>query len=101
MISKQDVRKLSELTRIEVTDAEAAYLQNDLERILSYVEKLNAADTQTTEEMGTILGLSTIMREDTAKNVVEGDRAALITAAPSHEKGFVKTKEIWKGRHKQ
>lgn len=96
MISKQDIQKLSELARIEVTDTEAEHLQHDLERVLEYVEQLNRAQTGMAEALTNVTGLSNVATPDGARVAVEADVAGLLHAAPRHGNSFVKVPPIWK-----
>ena len=96
MISKQDIKKLSELARIEVTDTEAEHLQHDLERILEYVEQLNRAEIGMAEAFTNVTGLSNVTASDAARVAVNADAAGLLRATPCHDNSFVKVPPIWK-----
>lgn len=95
MISKQDIQKLSELARIEVSDAEAEKLQHDLERVLAYAEQLTRAETGNVEELRSGTGLLNVMRDDAARVSVESDASELLEAAPAREQSFVKVRSVW------
>ena len=45
MLSKEEVKKVADLARIEITDQEAEKYSKELSDILGFVEKLNEADT--------------------------------------------------------
>jgi aspartyl/glutamyl-tRNA(Asn/Gln) amidotransferase C subunit len=98
MISKTDVKKLSELARIEVSEKEIGELQKDLERVLTYVEQLNRAETGSVElSRGGGLRQENNMRDDNPeKGRVISDANALIESAPASERGFVKVLPVWK-----
>ena len=96
MISKEDIKKLSELARIEVRESEAEKLQHDLERVLEYVEQLSRAQTGTAETLIHANKLSNVAADDGARVVVEADAAELLSAAPRHDKSFVKVPSVWK-----
>lgn len=44
MISREEVKKLAGLARIELTDKEVENLQKDMERILGYVSEIGRAE---------------------------------------------------------
>jgi len=70
-LSLDDVRRIARLARIEVTDAEAAAVQGELNGILGLVETLQAADTRGVEPMSHAQDLGLRLREDA---ITEADR---------------------------
>lgn len=95
MISIVEVKRLAELARIEVSDAEAQALAKDIEGILEYValvQKISGGVEEPEE------GLAHVMRKDAppAGGTHESGlyTNALISAAPETENGFVKVPKI-------
>jgi aspartyl-tRNA(Asn)/glutamyl-tRNA(Gln) amidotransferase subunit C len=70
-LSLDDVRRIAHLARIEVTDAEAAAVQGELNGILRLVEQLQAADTRGIEPMSHARDVGLRLREDA---VTEADQ---------------------------
>jgi aspartyl-tRNA(Asn)/glutamyl-tRNA(Gln) amidotransferase subunit C len=70
-LSLDDVRRIAHLARIEVTDAEAAAVQGELNGILGLVEQLQAADTRGIEPMSHARDVGLRLREDA---VTEADQ---------------------------
>ena len=70
-LSLADVRRIARLARIEVTDAEAAAVQAELNGILGLVEQLQAADTRGIEPMSHARDVGLRLREDA---VTEADQ---------------------------
>ena len=62
--TRDQVRKVALLSRLEFTDAEADDFAGQLSRILDYVEKLNALDTTGVEPTSHALALCNVMRQD-------------------------------------
>jgi aspartyl-tRNA(Asn)/glutamyl-tRNA(Gln) amidotransferase subunit C len=82
-LSLDDVRRIARLARIEVTDAEAAAVQRDLNGILGLVDELQAADTRGVEPMAHARDVTLRLREDA---VTETDRhQSFQTIAPQVE----------------
>ena len=82
-LSLDDVRRIARLARIEVTGAEAAVVQRDLNNILDLVEQLKAADTTGIEPMSHARDVTLRLREDA---VTEADRHQAFQAiAPQTE----------------
>ena len=80
-LSRQDVRDLALLARLEISDDEVDHLAPQLEGILGFVAKLSELDTQNVEPMTTALDLDNRWRDDT---VVPGlDRESALANAPS------------------
>ena len=70
-LSLDDVRRIAHLARIEVTDAEAAAVQGELNGILGLVGELRAQDTSGIEPMSHARDVGLRLRGDA---VTEADR---------------------------
>jgi len=64
MITKQEVLKTAELSKIEIKEGEIEKFQNDFSSVLDYVGQLKELNTEGVEEMINITGLKNIERED-------------------------------------
>lgn len=85
-LDKATVRKISELARIEVPDAELEPLAGELSAILGWIEQLGEVDTANVAPMRSVMPITHPWREDV---VTDGDRQAAITAnAPSSHDGY-------------
>lgn len=62
--TREEVRKVAVLSRLEFTDGEADAFADQLSRILDYVEKLSALDTEGVEPTSHALALRNVMRKD-------------------------------------
>ena len=86
MISHDDVRRIADLARIEVTAAEVDGVHGKLAAIFRLIDELVAVDTTGIEPMAHVLDVVLPLREDV---VSEGDRHALYqSVAPSVEDGL-------------
>jgi aspartyl-tRNA(Asn)/glutamyl-tRNA(Gln) amidotransferase subunit C len=82
-LSSSDILRIAQLARLEVTQAEVAAVQHDLNRILALVEQLQAVDTSGIEPMAHAQDVMLRLREDA---VTEGDQHRLFqTIAPQVE----------------
>ena len=78
-----DIRRIAQLARLSVTEAEVAAVQHELNGILGLVEQLKAADTAGIEPMAHAQDVMLRLREDM---VTEGDSHRLFQAiAPQVE----------------
>ncbi len=90
--TRDDVRKIALLSRLDFTDAEADRCARQLSGILSYVEQLNELDTEGIEPTSHALRLVNVMREDRARPGL--DNAAALANAPEAEAGCFKVPPI-------
>lgn len=63
-LSIDDVRKLAALSALQLSDDEIAPLQNELAKILDYVEQLQSIDTAGVEPTYQVNQLESVMRPD-------------------------------------
>ena len=92
MIDLEQVRKVAQLARLELTSDEEAVLPEQLSGILDYVEQLSELDTTDVEPTTRAIDVSNIFREDTQKTF--GDRDGLLENAPQREEDFFRVPKI-------
>jgi len=63
-ISEQQVRHISHLARLKLTDQQVGLLGSQLTNILDYMDKLNAVDTDGVEPTAHALPVKNVFRED-------------------------------------
>jgi len=82
-LSVADIRRIAQLARLSVTDAEISAVQQELNGILGLVEQLKAADTTGVEPMAHAQDVMLRLRED---SVTESDQHRLFQSiAPQVE----------------
>ena len=91
-ISKDDIKHLEELARVEFGDKETERLAKDLGGILGYVDQLKDADVSGVEEMTRSVNLKNIFRKDLNKQ--SELVAELRDAFPEKENNYLKVKAI-------
>ncbi len=67
-LSRDDVLKLAQLARLELSDDEVAEFAVELSEILQYVEQLAAVDVAGLKPTNQVTGLTNVMREDTVRD---------------------------------
>lgn len=92
-ILKEDVEKIAQLARIEVSDAEMPKYQKELSAILEYVEIIGKADVKNIEPTAQVTGLSDVLRED-KKEPSELSRDEILDLAPEKKDGYIKVKSV-------
>jgi len=88
MIDAAEVQHLATLSRLELTDAETAAMQADLNRMLGYFEKLQELDTEGVSEMQRPISLVNVLREDTPGELFT--QAQVMALAPESQDGFIR-----------
>jgi aspartyl-tRNA(Asn)/glutamyl-tRNA(Gln) amidotransferase subunit C len=89
-----DVRYVSRLARLELTEEQAAKFQRQFEGILEYVEKLKTLDTKDILPLSHAVFLENVFREDKIKPSLKIENT--LANAPQKESGFFKVPKIIK-----
>ncbi len=92
-IDKVLISKLEKLSRLKLSDAERQSIGNDLNDILSMVEKLNELDTQGVDPLIHISEEENVWRADEIKHQISRE-AAMKTAPHSDGQYFLVPKVI-------
>lgn len=92
-ISTEDVKRLADLSAIDISDEEASQLQNQLERIIDFVTQLEEVDTTGVEPTYQIGKLKNVMRPDEIIDYGVGHEG-LMHNAPSTKDGQIKVKKV-------
>ena len=56
-VTKEDVKKIAELARLEFNEEEISNYTNEMNKILGYVEKLGELDTENVEPLSRCYGM--------------------------------------------
>lgn len=80
------VRRIADLARIEVTDAEAQRVLDQLNDIFRMIERMQAVDTDGVEPMAHPLGGAQRLRDDVV--TASDERAAILANAPEQQHGL-------------
>lgn len=94
-LSKEDVLKVAKLARIEITEAEVEKFQGQLSAVLSYVEQLQAVDTDDVPMTGQVTGLENVARKDEVGACTDEEREATLKEAPQRAGNFVKVTSVF------
>ena len=85
-VDKETVMKISRLSRIAISDAEADAMVSELNGILNWVEQLGEVDVTGVEPMTAVIPNTLRLREDA---VTDGDvREKVLANAPAREGAF-------------
>ena len=90
-MTDEEIKNLSNLARIDITDTEVQKFKSEIEPILAYVAQIN--DVQIDDSNSEYL-TKNIMRSDTAKSADFIEHDLVIKNAPDTQDGFYKVPKI-------
>jgi aspartyl-tRNA(Asn)/glutamyl-tRNA(Gln) amidotransferase subunit C len=91
-ITKDVVEYVAHLARLELLPAEVDEYTGQIDRILAYMDQLNALDTTGIEPTTHAIPLVNVFRADAVNHNLEAGDA--VSNAPEREKGFFKVPPI-------
>ena len=90
-ISRDDIEKVSKLARIGLNVQETADMAIEVSSILSFVETIQAVNTDGIEPTSQVTGLTDVWREDEIKKSPVSPKE-ILAEAPQVQDGYVKVK---------
>ncbi|WP_090738252.1 Asp-tRNA(Asn)/Glu-tRNA(Gln) amidotransferase subunit GatC [Paenibacillus sp. Mc5Re-14] len=91
-ISKEDVRHVARLSRLNLTENEEETMTGQLNAILHYAEKLNELDTEQVKPTTHVLHVSNVMRDDEVRGSLTHEQ--VMRNAPEEEDGQFKVPAV-------
>ncbi|MGI0483745.1 Asp-tRNA(Asn)/Glu-tRNA(Gln) amidotransferase subunit GatC [Geminocystis sp. CENA526] len=91
-LSKEEVKKVANLARLQITEKEEEEFAPQLNAILDYFEQLKELDTDNVAPTTRAIEVSNITRTDTKKTYE--DRESLLNSAPEREEDFFRVPKI-------
>lgn len=92
-LSREDVLKLAQLSRLHLTDEEVDTFADEISTILGYVEQLQSIDLADLKPTYQVTGLTNVMRPDEIINY--GARPEeLLKNVPATDNGHIKVKRM-------
>lgn len=92
-LSRDDVLKLANLSRLKLTEEEIEKYRTELSSILEYVQMLNAVDVTGLEPTYQVTGLKNVMRVDEIK-AYQAKPKELLENAPSVQDNQFKVRRV-------
>ena len=91
-ISRDEVKHVANLARLRFDEGELEKFTDQLNVILTYIDKLNELDTSEVEPTYHVLDLVNVFREDQVQPSLP--REAALANAPEHADGFFQVPRI-------
>jgi aspartyl-tRNA(Asn)/glutamyl-tRNA(Gln) amidotransferase subunit C len=91
-LSVEEIRQISVLTRIAMTEDELDVMRAQMSNILDSVAILNEVDTEGVEPTGHSVNIKSVMREDQIQDSLTQDETLL--NAPRRDGSFIRIKAV-------
>lgn len=91
-IDESQVRKVAQLSRLELDEKEVEQFSGELSAIIEYIEKLNELDVDGVEPLAHCLEIHNVFREDVIKPSLDNEQA--IANAPDRHDGYFKVPKV-------
>ncbi len=92
-LTREDVLKLAQLARLELTEEEVETYSAEMSEILQYVEQLSSVDVAGLEPTHQVSGLTNVTRADELKEYGY-EPADLLKNVPHVQDGHIKVKRM-------
>ena len=86
-VSKEEIIKLAKMSGIELEKNEASELQQDIIKILDYVNQLNELDVENVQPTYQVTDLNNVWREDVVQES-PASKEVLLNLAPENKDNF-------------
>ena len=90
----EDIKKLANMARIDMSEEEMAGIAKDFDPILAYVSQIQEASKLAVSLDRKEENIHNIMREDIATHKTGEYTESILADAPDTENGFLKVKQI-------
>lgn len=91
-ITKEQVKHVSHLARLEINDEQAEIFAEQLDGIIQLAETLNEVDTTNVEPTSHVIEMKNVFREDVAEQGLSYEE--LFKNVPDHQDGQIKVPSI-------
>ncbi len=98
-ISLDEIRHLAHLARLEFNEAEMNSMQEDMEKILGFVDKINELDLEGVEPLIYLNEERNNLREDKSEMILTKDEA--LKNAPDKDSDFFRVPKVLKREEDQ
>jgi len=97
MLSNEEIKKIAELARMNLTEGEVEKYKKDISEILDYMKNLSEVDTSNIEPLYNITGLFNVFRKDEISDDKKDrlkNREDYLKQAPQKEGNYFKVKKV-------
>ena len=91
-VNRKDVEHIAELARLKFNEEELENFTNQLNEILTYVEKLNELDTENVEPLSHPVENNNVFRDDIVKPSIQKNEA--LKNSPENDENFFRVPKV-------
>lgn len=91
-VTKQTIEHVAKLSMLNLSEEEKERFTKEMEKIVSYVEKLNELDTSDVKPREHVIPMKNVFRQDKVKQSY--DRDSMLGNAPSSENGCFRVPKV-------
>ena len=91
-ISPNDVQRIADLAKLELTPEEKPRMAEQLARIIGYMDKLNQLDTENVQPTSHVLPMRNVFREDKVSRIFSS--TSTMACAPKTDMGHYQVPKI-------
>ncbi len=91
-ITKEQVEYVANLAHLELTEKEKEIFTQQLDSILTYIEKLNELDTEDIKPISHVLPINNVFREDIVKSSLPLDK--VLANAPDRKNSYFRVPRV-------
>ena len=91
-VNRKDVEHIAELARLKFNKEELENFTNQLNEILTYVEKLNELDTENVEPLSHPVENNNVFRDDIVKPSIQKNEA--LKNSPENDENFFRVPKV-------
>lgn len=95
MLSNEEIDKIAQLARLELSEKERKMYAEQLSVVFDYVKMLEEVDTEGVAETCQVTGLEDVLRNDVVKECSEETRKKLIAQFPARTDDLLKVKQVF------
>jgi len=93
-IDKEQIQRIADLARLELSDDELEKYRNQISDILVYIDQLQEVNTDNIEPTAQITGLENVLREDEICEWDKEESEKALNQAPELKNNQVKVKRV-------
>lgn len=86
-VSKHEVKKIAELSRLSLTSEELEKRTEDMNNILDYMDTLNEIDTENVKELYNVHDMNNSLREDSYESSL--DKKDVLANSPNSNSDYI------------
>jgi len=91
-LSREEVRHVAQLARLDFSDEEEERMADEMSQILDYVEKLDELDTSGVPPMSNVLDVSNVFRTDDIESRIDQEEA--LEPASETDNGYFQVPQV-------